>query len=66
MRPVIQGILAALVGMLVLVTLQMGAVTLTDLKSLALMAAASLALIVFKVNLLWIVVATAGLSLFLF
>ena len=55
MRPVIQGILAALVGMLVLVTLQMGAVTLTDLKSLALMAAASLALIVFKVNLLWIV-----------
>jgi chromate transporter len=66
MRPVIQGILAALVGMLVLVTLQMGAVTLTDLKSLALMAAASLALIVFKVNLLWIVVAAAGLSLFLF
>jgi chromate transporter len=66
MRPVIQGILAALVGMLVLVTLQMGVVTLTDFKSLALMAAASLALIVFKVNLLWIVFATAGLSLFLF
>jgi hypothetical protein len=66
MRPVIQGILAALVGMLVLVTLQMGAVTLTDLKSLALMAAASLALIVFKVNLLWIVGAATGLSLFLF
>jgi chromate transporter len=66
MRPVIQGILAALVGMLVLVTLQMGVVTLTDLKSLALMAAASLALIVFKVNLLWIVVATACLSLVLF
>jgi chromate transporter len=66
MRPVIQGILAALVGMLVLVTLQMGAVTLTDLKSLALMAAASLALIVLKVNLLWIVVAAAGLSLVLF
>jgi len=66
MRPVIQGILAALVGMLVLVTLQMGVVTLTDLKSLALMAAASLALIVFKVDLLWIVVATACLSLILF
>jgi chromate transporter len=66
MRPVIQGILAALVGMLVLVTLQMGAVTLTDLKSLALMAASSLALIVFKVNLLWIVIAAAGLSLCLF
>ena len=54
MRPVIQGILAALVGMLVLVTLQMkGVVSLTDLKSLALMVAASLALIVFKMNLLW-------------
>jgi chromate transporter len=66
MRPVIQGILAALVGMLVLVTLQMGVVTLTDLKSLALMAGASLALIVFKVNLLWIVGGAAGLSLFLF
>jgi chromate transporter len=66
MRPVIQGILAALVGMLILVTLQMGVVTLTDLKSMALMAAASLALIVFKVDLLWIVVATACLSLFLF
>jgi chromate transporter len=66
MRPVIQGILAALVGMLVLVTVQMAAVTLTDLKSLALMAAASLALIAFRVNLLWIVPAAAGLSLMLF
>jgi chromate transporter len=66
MRPVIQGILAALVGMLVLVTVQMGIVTLTDVKALALMAAASLALIVFEVNLLWIVAATACLSLFLF
>ena len=66
MRPVIQGILAALVGMLVLVTVQMGVVTLTDLKSLGLLAAASLALIVFKVNLLWIVAAAACLSLFLF
>ncbi|MCK9375675.1 MAG: chromate efflux transporter [Syntrophobacterales bacterium] len=66
MRPVIQGILAALVGMLVLVTVQMGAATLTDVKSLALMAAASLALIAFRVDLLWIVAAAAGLSLFLF
>jgi chromate transporter len=66
MRPVIQGILAALVGMLVLVTVQMGQAALTDLKSLALLGAASLALIVFKVSLLWIVAAAAGLSLFLF
>jgi chromate transporter len=66
MRPVIQGILAALVGMLVLVTVQMGVVTLTDFKSLALMAATSLALIVFRLNLLYIVAVTACLSLFLF
>jgi len=66
MRPIIQGILAALVGMLVLVTLQMGMATLTDIKSLGLMVAASLALIVFQVNLLWIVAAVAGLSILLF
>jgi chromate transporter len=66
MRPVIQGILDALVGMLVLVTVQMGLVTLTEVKSLVLMAAACLALIAFRVNLLWIVAAVAGLSLFLF
>jgi chromate transporter len=66
MRPVIQGILAALVGMLVLVTVQMAAVTLTDLKSLALMATAGLALIAFRVNLLWIVAVVTCLSLFLF
>jgi len=65
-RPLIQGILAALVGMLVLVTSQMGIATLTDLKSLGLMVAVSLALIVFQLNLLWIVAAVAGLSLLLF
>ncbi len=65
-RPIIQGILAALVGMLVLVTLQMGSAALADLKSVALMAAASIALIGFRVNLLWIVAVVAGLSLFLF
>lgn len=65
-RPIIQGILAALVGMLVLVTVQMGRAALTDFQSLALMAAASVALIGFRVNLLWIVAAAACLSLFLF
>ncbi len=63
---IIQGILAALVGMLVLVTIEMGWAALTDFKSLALMAAASVALIILRVNLLWIVAATACLSLFLF
>ena len=65
-RPIIQGILAALLGMLVLVTVQMGLAALTDFRSLALMAAAAVALLVFEVNLLWIVVAAAGLSLLLF
>ncbi|MHB8069290.1 MAG: chromate efflux transporter [Desulfobaccales bacterium] len=65
-RPIIQGILAALVGMLVLVTVQMGLAALTDFQSLALMAAASVALIGFRVNLLWIVGAAACLSLLLF
>jgi chromate transporter len=66
MRPVIQGILAALVGMLILVTMQMGFAALTDFKTTALMAAASVALIRFRVNLLWIVAAAGALSLFLF
>ncbi|MEW6657838.1 MAG: chromate efflux transporter [Thermodesulfobacteriota bacterium] len=65
-RPVIQGILAALLGMLVLVTVQMGLAALTDFKSLALMAAAAVALLVFEVNLLWIVAAAAATSLLLF
>ncbi|MGP8050979.1 MAG: chromate transporter [Desulfobaccales bacterium] len=66
MRPVIQGILAALVGMLALVTLQMGQAALTAVPDLLLTAAAAIVLIVFEVNLLWIVPAVAGLSLFIF
>lgn len=65
-RHMIQGILAALVGMLVLVAVQMGLATLTDVKSLGLMIAASLALIAFRMNLLWIVAAVAGLSILIF
>ncbi len=66
MRPVIQGILAALVGMLALVTLQMGHAALTGVPDLLLTAAAAIVLIVFEVNLLWIVPAVAGLSLVIF
>ncbi|MGA8141377.1 MAG: chromate transporter, partial [Desulfobaccales bacterium] len=66
MRPVIQGILAALVGMLALVTLQMGQAALTTVPDLLLTAGATILLIVFEVNLFWIVPAVAGLSLFLF
>jgi chromate transporter len=65
-RPIIQGILAALVGMLFLVTVQMGTAALTDLKSIALMAAAAIALIGFQINLLWIIAVVAGVSLLLF
>ena len=66
MRAIIQGILAALVGMLAMMTIQMGLAALTDLKSLALTVAASIALIVFRLNLLWIVAVTAGLSILIF
>jgi chromate transporter len=66
MRPAIQGILAALVGMLALVTLQMGWMALRGLPDLLLTAATAVALIVFEVNLLWIVPVVIGLSLVIF
>jgi chromate transporter len=66
MRPAIQGILAALVGMLALVTLQMGQAALIGGKDFLLTAATAIALIVFEVNVLWIVPAVVGLSLLMF
>ena len=66
MRPLIQGILAALVGMLALVTVQMGAAALTGWKALALMAGSAAALMVFDLNLLLVIAAAAGLSLAIF
>jgi len=66
MRQVIQGILAALVGMLVLVVLQMGRASLVDWKSLAILVGAVAALVPLKVNLLWVAVAAACLSLFIY
>ncbi len=66
MRPVLQGILAALVGMLALVTWQMGRTALTDLKDLALMAAAATALLGLKIDLIWVAAATAALSLLIY
>lgn len=66
MRLLIQGILAALVGMLILVVIQMGRASLGDLKSWAIMGAAALALIRFRVNLAWVVIAAACLSLAIF
>jgi len=65
-RQVIQGILAALVGMLVLVTLQMGRASLVDWQSLVILVGAAAALIRFKVNLLWVAAAAACLSLFIY
>ncbi len=66
MRHVIRGILAALVGMLVLVIIQMSQAALIDVKTWAVMVGASLALIAFKVNLLWVVAAAIGISLVIF
>ncbi|MCX5890022.1 MAG: chromate efflux transporter [Deltaproteobacteria bacterium] len=66
MRLAIQGILSALVGMLVLVTLQLGRASLVDLPSWAIMAGAAVALIALRINLAWVVVTVAGLSLIIF
>jgi chromate transporter len=66
MRHLIQGILAALVGMLALVTVQMGLGAIRDWQTFAVMAGAAAALIVFDVNLLLVVVAAAALSLMMF
>ena len=66
MRPVLQGILAALVGMLLLVTWQMGVSALHSFPDLAILAGAALALTVFKVDLLWVAAAVAGISLLIY
>ena len=66
MRPVLQGILAALVGMLLLVTWQMGVSALHSFPDLAILAGAAMALTVFKVDLLWVAAAVAGISLLIY
>jgi len=66
MRPVIQGILCALVGMLILVVMQMGRASLVDWQRWFIMTGAAVSLIAFRINLLLVVIAAAGLSLLLF
>jgi chromate transporter len=66
MRPVIQGILCALVGMLILVVIQMGRASLVNWQSWIIMAGSAVALIGFRINLLLVVIAAAGLSLLIF
>jgi chromate transporter len=66
MRPAIQGILAALVGMLALVAGQMGRAAITDWPSLALLAGAAVALMRFKLNLFYVIAAAAACSFWIF
>jgi chromate transporter len=66
MRPVIQGILCALVGMLILVVFQMGRASLVDWQSWVIMVGAAAALIAFRINLLLVVIGAAGISLLIF
>lgn len=66
LRRVIQGILDALVGMLALVTVQLGLGAVTDLKTLGMMTAATLALMVLDLNLLWLIAAAAVVSVVIF
>jgi chromate transporter len=66
MRPFIQGVLSALLGMLAVVTVQMGGTALSDWRTVALMLAAAVALIGFEIHLIWVVIPSAMLSLALF
>ncbi|MCL4502962.1 MAG: chromate efflux transporter [Deltaproteobacteria bacterium] len=66
LRPLLQGILAALVGMLAMVTLQMGWASLKDGKDLVLLAGAAAALMICKIDLPWVAAALAGISLLIF
>lgn len=62
-RPILRGLLAALVAMLALVTLELSRMALTNWKDLAILAGAAAALMIFRVNLLWVAAAAAGVSL---
>lgn len=66
LRPPLQGILAALVGMLALVILQLSQASLKDGRDLVLLAGASAALMLFRLELLWVAAAVAGISLLIF
>jgi chromate transporter len=66
MRPVIQGVLCALVGMLILVVFQMGRASLVDWQSWVIMVGAAVGLIAFRVNLFLVVMAAVGVSLLIF
>jgi chromate transporter len=63
MRQVIRGILAALLGFLVLVLWQMGRAAIIDGKTLGIMLAGAAALIGLKINLLWVIAGAALVSL---
>jgi chromate transporter len=66
MRQVIRGILAALLGFLVLVLWQMGRAAIIDGKTLGIMLASAAALIGLKINLLWVIAGAALVSLLIF
>ncbi len=66
LRPPLQGVLAALVGMLAAVTLQMGQASMRDGKDLAVLAGAAVALMICKLELPWVAAAVAGISLLIF
>ncbi len=65
-RPFIQGVLAALAGMLVWTTVTLALPTLTDLRTWALMLGAAAALIGGGLSLLWVLAAVAVISLLVF
>ncbi len=65
-RPVIQGILAATVGMIALVTVQIGLAAVTDWRTLGVMLGAAAALLGLDLPLPWIIPAAVAVSLMIF
>lgn len=65
-RPLIQGILAATVGMIALVTVQIGVGAITDWRTSAVMLAAAVALLGLDLPLTWVIPAAVAASLLIF
>jgi len=66
LRPPLQGILAALLGMLAMVIWQMGQASLQDVRDLVLLAGTAAALMIFKIEMPWVAAAVAVISLLIF
>jgi chromate transporter len=65
-RPLIQGVLAALIGMLLVMLAQLGQTALADWREAALFLAAAVALLGLRLHLVWVAAAVGAASVWLF